>query len=78
MLPILVRGSPLTPDSAIWHVLDGRHDPLPLGWHLGRITQNIIRAQIGGTSDCMVEDATVLNNCLFSQVADEIEHGVDP
>ena len=79
VLPRAVRGSPLAADSLIWHALDGSQDPLPLSWHLGHATQDMIREQVGGKSDCMAErDVTALNNCLFSQVFDEIEHGVHP
>lgn len=79
VLPRTVRGQPPVPDSLIWHALDGSQNPLPLGWHLGRVTQDTIRAQVGGTGNCMAgQDVTALNNCLFSQVAKEIEHGVDP
>jgi hypothetical protein len=79
VLPRTVRGHPPAPDSLIWHALDGSQDPLPLGWHLGRVTQDMIRAQIGGTRDCMAgQDVTALNNCLFSQIMDELERGVAP
>jgi len=79
VLPRTVRGRPPDPDALIWHALDGSQNPLPLGWHLGRVTQDMIRAQVGGTGECMAgQDVTALNNCLFSQVTKEIDYGVDP
>lgn len=70
-----VRSVTPAEEPVIWHVLDGIRSPLPLGWHLERAAQDTIRAQVGGTADCMAATPgrgggppmfTALNNCAFS------------
>jgi Patatin-like phospholipase len=84
--PRIERGRAPAAGPLIWHSLDGINYPLPLGWHLGPVSQSAIRAQVGGTADCMVPTTPSqvrpplfdgFNNCLFSQIADEIENGVE-